>query len=137
MPLPLSFKFGRSGRGSPDNRMSSYLGWLVGALTSVPGNVGECTGSLATCDSLRNDGARLQVDGPSGVGIGFAPDNITGSLRVDTLRRGAEASGVGSNCSGERLPRVPLVPRPVDQAKCSDNRRPTVAPGSAVAAESV
>ena len=91
--------------------MSSYLGWLVGALTSVPGNVGECTGSLATCDSLRNDGARLQVDGPSGVGIGFAPDNITGSLRVDTLRRGAEASGVGSNCSWERLPRVPPVPR--------------------------
>jgi hypothetical protein len=79
--------------------MSSYFGWLVGALTSVPGNVGECTGSLTTCDSLRNDGARLKAAGPSGVGIGFAADNITGALRVDTLRRGAEASGVGSNSS--------------------------------------
>ena len=59
----------------------------MGALTGVPGNVGECTGSLTTCDSLRNDGAV-----PSGVGLGFATDKTTGPHRVNTLPRGPEPS---------------------------------------------
>jgi hypothetical protein len=84
----------RCGAPTAAASMSSTFGWLVGALTSVPGNIGACTGSLAACDSLRND--ERQPLGPSGVGIGFAHDKA-GVLRVDTLRRGAETSGVGSS----------------------------------------